>query len=134
VLNDQVLIDAAILLPKNHADLAAISGMNSGQINRHGEGILAAVRRGLHVPPLYAPRPPRPSDAYLERLDALRNWRKKTALEMGVASDVVLPRDLLTDLAEQNPRRPDELAQVMSSAPWRLEHFGSRILNVLEAC
>ena len=64
-------------------------------------------------------------------MDALRNWRKQAALEMGVTSDVILPRDLLTELAEQNPRRSEELQVILQDVPWRLEHFGSQILEVL---
>ncbi len=77
------------------------------------------------------PRSPRPDDAYLQRLDALRSWRKQAGLDMGVASDVVLPRDLLTELAEQNPQGPDELQVILQDVPWRLEHFGGQILEVL---
>ena len=34
------------------------------------------------------------------RLEALRNWRKEKGREMGVESDVILPRDLLIRTGE----------------------------------
>ena len=89
-------------------------------------------KRGLRADPVSPPRVPRPSEAFLERVEALRNWRKATAQEMGVKSDVVLPRDLLISLAEQNPRNYQELEPLMGSVPWRLEHFGGQILSVLK--
>jgi ribonuclease D len=131
VLNDQVLVDIACELPHDMAALGKIPGMNGGQLRRHGQRLLEAVKRGLHAGPLYPPRTPRPDEAYLQRLDALRSWRKQAALDMGVPSDVVLPRDLLTELAEQNPRKPEELQAVLQDVPWRLEHFGSQILDIL---
>jgi ribonuclease D len=131
VLNDQTLIDIAFDLPLDFSALARVPGMNPGQIRRHGTGLLEAVRRGLAAEPLYPPRYPRPDEAYLQRLDALRNWRKQAALEKGVPSDVILPRDLLTELAERNPRREEDMQAILQDVPWRMEHFGSQILNVL---
>ena len=130
--NDQTLIDIAYELPQDMHALGRIPGMNDGQLRRHGPRLLDAVKRGLQAAPLYPTRTPRPNDAYLQRLDALRNWRKQAALEMGVSSDVVLPRDLLTELAEQNPRGPEALQVILRDVPWRLEHFGSQILEVLQ--
>ena len=61
-------------------------------------------------------------------LDRLKSWRKKIAAEMDVELDIVLPRPLLLALAE---RGPQEVGRVMECSPWRLEHFGVQIVNVL---
>jgi hypothetical protein len=50
---------------------------------------------------------------------------------MGVPSDVVLPRDLMLTLASKNPNGSDELNQILNEVPWRREHFGSEILEIL---
>jgi hypothetical protein len=50
---------------------------------------------------------------------------------MGVKSDVVLPRDLMTAIAEQNPRNMEDLGGVLEEVPWRLKNFGGQILQVL---
>jgi hypothetical protein len=52
---------------------------------------------------------------------------------LGITSDVVLPRDLMFSLAESGPLSFAELAQVLDDFPWRLEHFGAEILNVISA-
>lgn len=131
VLNDQTMVDIAYELPQDMIALGRVPGMNEGQLRRHGQRLLEAVKRGLQAGPLYQPRSPRPDDAFLQRLDALRSWRKQAGLDMGVASDVVLPRDLLTELAEKNPQEPEEMQLILQDVPWRVEHFGSQILNVL---
>ena len=64
-------------------------------------------------------------------MEGLRNWRKMTAREIGVESDVVLPRDVLEVIAERNPSSLDALAEIMADFPWRLNRFGSQILYVL---
>lgn len=132
VIGDQTLLDIAAQLPQSLRDLNRIPGMSKNQVARHGQSILAAVQRGLQAAPVYPPRSPRPSEQLLDRIEALKRWRKQTALNMGVKSDVVLPRDLLYAIAEYNPRRPEDLAAILDHAPWRLEHFGNQILNVLE--
>jgi ribonuclease D len=131
VINDRTLLGIAMEIPRSLRDLGRIVGMSKGQIDRHGYAILDAVERGLQGEPISPPRSPKPNEQFLERLDVLRRWRKETALGMGVKSDVVLPRDLLYALAERNPRDGEELAQVMSDVPWRLERFGEEILGQL---
>lgn len=131
VISDDTLLAIASSLPDNLDALRQIHGMTPGQIHRHGHALLGAVKRGLQAPPLYFTRSPRPDDQFLSRLDHLRQWRKKTAQDLKVKSDVVLARDLLFTLAEKNPATNLELDEVLSEVPWRREHFGAQILNVL---
>ena len=79
------------------------------------------------------PASARPDERFTERLEALRTWRKNLAAEIGVGSDVILPRDLMISLAEKGPQHASELSEAMEAAPWRLEHFGDQILEVLRS-
>lgn len=131
VMNDRTLLAIAAQPPQTIEELAKINGMTGGQLTRYGSEIMAAIRRGKQAEPVYPPRQPRPDEDFLERVDALRRWRKQTAQEMGVTSDVVLPRDLLYALAQNNPQQIKELAALLNHVPWRLQHFGAQILKVL---
>jgi ribonuclease D len=131
VISDRTLLAIADECPLSLDQLERIHGMSRLQMERHGQALLDAVQRGLAAEPVYPPRHPRPDDQYLARLETLRNWRKTTAQDLGVSSDVVLPRDLLLSIAGQDPHKPEDLAQVMSEVPWRLEQFGEQILEIL---
>ncbi len=132
VIGNKTLLDIAGACPKTLDELRMISGMTHKQIDRHGRSILQAVQQGLTAQPVYPARQPRPSEAYLNRLEALREWRKRAAGAMSVESDIILPRDLLQELAEKNPRSESELAEVLLDVPWRLKNFGSQILAVIK--
>jgi ribonuclease D len=67
----------------------------------------------------------------LRRLEKLKNWRKTTAREMGVESDVVLPKVYLNALSEKPPRIMSELEIALAESPWRFRHFGPQILKML---
>ncbi len=132
VINNSTLYNVAEASPTSTRELEAVNGLSHKQVRWLGRGLLAAVQRGLRAkqtPKL--PRKPRPSDAYLLRVDKLRQWRKNTGRAMGVESDVVLPKDLLYELAETNPKTFDQVAEIMTTVPWRLAHFGDQILNLL---
>ena len=131
VLNDHTLLEIALNTPKSLDQLGRLPGMTRGQVDRHGYALLAAVQRGLHSEPAYPPRLPRPNEQFLERVEALRRWRKAAAEAMGVKSDVILPRDLLFGIAEHNPRSPQELSALLQHVPWRLERFGPQILAAI---
>jgi len=130
VVNDHVLLKAAKSSPQSLDDLAAI-GMTTKQIQRCGKALLEAAQRGNSVEFVEPTPVVRPPNSVLNRQHALKNWRKEKAKELEVESDVLLPRAYLYHIAEQNPRSHDDLAQVMDEAPWRLEHFGSEILQAL---
>ncbi len=131
VINDATLLAIAVALPMNINELKDLPGMTQGQIRRHGHQILQAVHRGLDAKPVTPPRPQRPDEQFLARLEALRKWRKQAAQKLEVKSDMVLARDLLYSIALHNPHNLDELTTIMKDSPWRLEHYGQQILAAI---
>lgn len=127
VMVDDKLIAIARAKPSMLDDLADI-GLSTKQADYWGKAVLEAVRRGAENPPVKREPPQRPDEAYLKRLDKLKIWRKKAAEQMDVESDVVLPKSLLTALAE---RGAEDLNLIMKNSPWRMERFGSQIAKVL---
>ena len=83
-------------------------------------------------PPQY-PHKPRPSEAYLLRVDTLRQWRKRTARAMGVESDVIMPKDLLYQIAEHNPKSRAQVDEILASVPWRKQRFAEQIYSLLNS-
>jgi ribonuclease D len=67
----------------------------------------------------------------LNRVESLRVWRRTTAQYMKVGSEVILPKDLLYTLADQNPKSQRDVEQILQAVPWRLEHFGDDIFDLL---
>ena len=130
VLNDQALLKLAQTEPDS-IDALKTAGLSERQIDRFGRAVLEAVQRGQTAPLVKPTEIEKPSNAILNRLNKLKNWRKKKAEELGAESDIVLPRVYLMPLAEHNPRTLEALSVVMSDSPWRLEHFGAEILKSL---
>jgi len=131
VIGDKTLAAIAAAAPGSLRELGAIAGMTQNQVQRHGRAILQAVQRGMKAAPMHYPRPPKPDERYLARVEALRKWRKEAAEKMDVESDVVLPRTVMQRLALDNPRSLEALRLSMAETPWRLERFGKQILEVL---
>jgi ribonuclease D len=131
VISDATLVAISANTPGNIQELKQLPGMSHGQVQRHGRAILQLIQRGLNSQPVLPPRPRRPDEQYLNRLENLRQWRKETAKEMGVKSDVILSRDLLIELAEKNPHDMERLEEILADVPWRLNYFGEKILGVL---
>jgi ribonuclease D len=132
IIGDQTLLEVAAAAPTNLDGLRRSTRLSDKQVERYGKGLLGAVQRGLQAEPLRPPRQHRPDEAYLMRLEALREWRKHTGKQMGVNSDVILPRDLLYALASLNHPSRDELGAILTQTPYRLEHYGEEILAVLK--
>lgn len=130
VLDDDTLLAVARNLPEKDVDLAGL-GMSLKQIRLWGTDILAAARRGVDAPLITREQIRRPSDAILRRLEKLKNWRKTLAKEMGVESDIILPKVYLNPLAENPPKNMDELESILIDSPRRFEQYGKQILKIL---
>ncbi len=131
VIGDRTLISVAQAAPQRYEHLEA-AGLTMRQIDFFARDVLEAVWRGMQARPVRRPVSPRPDEAFLRRLDALRQWRKSAAKKLGVESDVVLPRPFMQTIAEKNPKDLSALAALMPDSPWRLEMYGGKILELLK--
>ena len=131
VLGDRTLLAIAEALPRSLDELRALPELSEKQFQRNGRALWQAVERGLQAEPIRPPRPPRPDEDFLARIEALRSWRKSTARQMQVKSDVILPRDVMHSIAAHDPTHQEELAALMRQVPWRYERFGDQILATL---
>jgi ribonuclease D len=134
VVNDQTLIALASTRPENVEQLKGINGFKAHHRRRYGRKIIAVVKRGANAePPQPPPRSPRPPDEVLERYEALRAWRKKTASQRGVDPDVVISNAALWSLAQCAPCSSSELAGSAILGRWKQKTYGAALLSVLRA-
>ncbi len=131
VISDNTLHAIASALPSNLDELKGLPGMTQNQVDRHGKALLQAVQRGLAAAPIHRPRNIRPDDRYLARIEGLKQWRKLKAKQLGVESDIILPRDLLHRLASKMPMDDQSLSDCLHDVPWRHAQYGDEILGVL---
>jgi ribonuclease D len=130
VISDAMLLEIARSQPEKDVDLSGI-GLSAKQIDLWGRELLMAAKRGAEAPLVKREQAKRPNDAMLKRLDKLKTWRKRVAQEMGVESDIVLPRVYLNTLAEKPPESIRELELIMADSPWRFSHYGPQIYRLL---
>ncbi len=132
VLSNSVLVELALASPQNRTELMEIQSISPRLLERHSEGLLQAIHQGQGSAP-----PPRPrhnhrrDEDLMDRLDALRLWRKESGQNMKVESDVILPRDVMQAISESNPQDMNALETIMESVPYRFKRFGAEILRVI---
>lgn len=132
VLSNAMLLEVARRCPRTEQELRRMEALPQRLVERHAAGLMAAVSQGMKAAPIDLPAHPRPDRRFLARLDGLKSWRKKKAGDLKVLSDVILPKDILEELAERNPQGHDALQAIMASVPWRRERFGMELLRVLQ--
>jgi ribonuclease D len=133
VMSHQALVEIAQTVPKNHEALSNLSSLSDQLAKRYGRGIIEAIKKGKQAPLEYPPHRVRIDNDILERTDALREWRKLTGRDLGVPSDVILPRDVLNRIARANPKNLDELKMQMQDIPHRFARFGYEMMNILQS-
>jgi ribonuclease D len=131
VIGDEALLSLAREQPQDADDLRHVPDLPPRLAERHATAILAALERARSAAP---PRPPssEPTNpAVLARYDKLRRWRKAVAAERGVESDIILPREVLWEVARVAPHTMQDLEPLMACLPWRLQTYGPAMLTCL---
>lgn len=132
VINNSVLLAIAQALPSSINELKEIKDVSPKVLDRYSKEFLEAVRKGLARPPIRLEKRKRFSQSYIDRMEALQDWRKEKGKVLGVQSDIVLPRDVLEAIAAAHPRGMEELQPIMNDVPWRYEAFGRDIIKAIE--
>ncbi len=132
ILSNNALLEVAQTLPKYYEELQLLPSMSVRQVARYGKGLMQAVKTGLKRPAITPPDVKWMKHERVKRRDVLMEWRKRIAAKMKVQSDVIMPRDLLVHIADQNPQTLEALAALMNDVPGRFTRFGTMILDVLK--
>ena len=143
VLSDLFMAEAARRLPKTEEELLRVPGTSPVALKKLGPQLLEAVKQGMEAEPPARPRPGgngqrwrrgapgAPPPEVEERYERLRAWRKGRAEARKVEVQVIAPNAVLWAIARANPADAPSLALVEGMDPFRLEQYGSAILDVL---
>ncbi len=131
ILGDKSLLEIARKGPRTSAELNAVPGLTNNKVRRYGDEILAAVDRGLKAPLPQKPRNRGQDEATRTRYEDLREWRKNAARKRNLESDLILPRDILIEIAAQAPRDLATLRKIMAPLESRFQRYGEEILRII---
>ena len=131
VLADQVVVEAARRRPSTPEELARIRGLHRSLLNRRSGGILAAVDRGLHDPPIpreHAQLRFEPADGPV--ISLAEAWLRARALEAGVAYELLSSRAELEAVVAA-ARRGEPEPPVRPLTGWREQLIGSELRSLV---
>lgn len=136
VLSADTLIEIAEIRPRSLHDLSLVKGMTSGQLQRHGAGILSAVERGIETPESRVPRFPRNGkkemlESVKERLKNLKAWRERYSKELGLDPGLLAPNWLLEAVADTKGATLEELDAIPGMRAWQKRLFGADMARIL---
>ncbi len=137
VVNNQALVELAQKQPASPQELREVHALSGSEVQRYGSAILHAIRTGKTRPlpalPEAARRPEQWLDkAVLDRYDALREWRSKTATARGVAPEIVFSNEILLEVAKRQPRTLEELREIEAIGPWKAKTYGAALLRLAQ--
>ncbi len=130
VLTNSVLVAIARAMPTSVYGLSHISGLAPGQIRVYGEDLLAAIQIGQNAPLPTAPRLERQPKLLAERYAMLHAWRRERADQRKIDSAIIMAKQTMWEIAKLAPKTLDDLAQVPSLGAWRLQTYGTELLQI----
>ena len=132
VMSDAALVELATTQPKHIQELDLLPSLSKSQVRRYGKQIMQTVA-DWHKSPgnLSRPRVQYLDESIQRRRELLGDWRKQMAQKEKVSSSVILPKDLLENIAAQPIKSKAELEQAMQASPTRFEVYGEELLEIL---
>ena len=133
VISNSTMLQVASKMPRNRKELRSIQGISPRILDRFGAIFLDCVEEGREQKPPKPPkRGPRKAPEVVERFERLSQWRKEMAQERGVESDVIISRDAMWAIANENPSSIADFSAITSIGPHRIEKYGARILAEIQ--
>ncbi len=132
VMRNEELVALARAMPRSPAELHRVvrtRALLQPDVARQLVALVREARR--HTPPSPPRLPAPPSADYRRRLERLRAWRRRVAQHLGVASDVILPREAMLTIARANPASLGDLQALGVLGPARLRRYGKDLLAAL---
>jgi ribonuclease D len=125
ILDDAVLRELVVRLPRSLDELAALPEMQESVVRKCGEELLALVREaGIADPPPPLPRRERPDPALQAAVKKLAEVTAAVAGELGIGTEVLATRRELEKLA--SGRTDSSLLR-----GWRKDMIGGKLLAAL---
>lgn len=132
VFGNQTIVELAKKMPKNENQLNSINGLSPKLIQKYGEQILQAITIGFNQVSTNRKERIRPNPLFLQKYDALKNWRKVKGIELSVESDIVLPKEHMEQIAQKNNCTLSDIQEIMQNIPYRFQKFGKEIYAIIE--
>ncbi|MFN2397952.1 MAG: ribonuclease D [Gemmatimonadaceae bacterium] len=134
VVGNEPLLAAAQRTPGTVAELESIKGMPRALLERRGNEILDAIRRGQAVAEDSLPRFPKSQrwerDPDFEpRVNALRSAREKAAQRLNLDPGVLCSREKLEAIARKKPATLEELSAIEGLRRWQVTELGTEFLK-----
>jgi ribonuclease D len=131
VLADQVVVEVARRRPSTLDQLARIRGVHRSVLNRRGDGILAAVARGIADPPIPRERAqPRSEPADVPVITLVEAWLRARALQAGLAYELISSRAELETVVGA-ARRGEPEPPVRALTGWREQLVGDELRSLV---
>ncbi len=131
-----LLLNMAVLMPRDKKRLKTLKSMSNYNMKKYSDTFLKIInKKGDLRYPKEKIRKSKSAD-YRLKIEKLKKWRSSEAAESSTASEVILPRPLMEEIAEKWAGGRKELKDIMLPRyPFRFSAYGEKIKKILSrAC
>jgi ribonuclease D len=134
VMKDEILVELSRRAPTQPHQLGALRGIQTRDLDRHGDALVAAVKRGKAVPPEQCPQPDAPGPSLDEAETALASLLQ--AVLQAVSAQKLVSAPLVATVSELQRLvegyRKGKARELPVLSGWRGELVGEDLLGILE--
>jgi ribonuclease D len=134
VMKDEILVELSRRAPTQPHQLGALRGIQSRDLDRHGDALVAAIKRGKAVPPEQCPQPDAPGPSLDEAETALASLLQ--AVLQAVSAQKLVSSSLVATVSELQrlveAYRKGRARELPVLSGWRGELVGEDLLGILE--
>jgi ribonuclease D len=137
VFSNISLMKLATTTPLSMRKLQKTNTLSRRQIDIHGKGLIAEIKKCVDLPQNKLPRYPRKKSPVLspkvhKTIKALKDWRDDKAGEYGIDPALILNKSFLCAIAATKPKCVKDLDQIEGLKNWQKKAFGREVVNELK--
>ncbi|MBF0224322.1 MAG: HRDC domain-containing protein [Desulfobacterales bacterium] len=137
IIDNEKLILIAKIKPTSFEKIKLSKILSKRQMEMYGRDISSTISETLKYIPNKLPTYPfkkgklTPNEA-AGKIDILKKWRDSKSKKMGIETGMLFSKNILTAVAEKNPKTIKELSAIKELKDWQIREFGEEIIKALQ--
>ena len=137
IFGNESVMKIAVAKPATLKRLKGVKALSKRQLDMYGSDLVEAVGHALKLPGNRLPTYPRTRGPVLSRrvparVKAIKSWRDKKAVDLGIDQSLICTKAMSAAIAVENPRNMSGFKAIEDMRNWQKRAFGKNILAVLK--
>ena len=136
IMGNDSILKLAETRPGSLKKIMNMEALSQKQLDIYGKDVIRVISKAVNIPENMLPVYPRGrvyaiSESASKRIEALKIWRDKKAVNLNIDPGLLLNKALINSIGVKKPVTKEELEAISDMKNWQRREFGEEIIKIL---